>query len=245
MLSVRTRQSQVAGYDGKVTDAPQTDQPPHGCTGPHRQTRWHPILISQRLCSITIKITHGANPAPRTPGRHSSNCWSALRREQETADPRFLLRHRHEHRAHCCESKPGCIGSRHRSVCASAGKTSSHSDAQKLSATPRRSRAVLALPCGGRHHTAQPLAPVPQPLAQSLADSNDACTGMVFFPVLSRLGGGLELRTNWDIYRTGVRSGSRPHRHQGSNSILRPRRANHTVRTKVCGSGPDPVAFSR
>ena len=166
----------------------------------------------------------------------------AIAVRQPTADPRFILRHRHEHRAYR-GSTPGCTGSRHRSVHSSAGKTSDHRSA-KLPTASRRGRAVLALPCRSRYHTAQPLAALPQPLAQGLPVQKARPWAWCFSSAI-QIGRRTGATHQLGHFCAGVRSGNRRHRHQGSHKILHFRLTNVAVRTEVCGSGPHAMAVSR
>ena len=150
----------------------------------------------------------------------------AIAVRQPNADPRFILRHRHEHRAYC-GSTPGCTGGRDRSIRASAGKTSNHWSAE-LPAASRRGRVVLALPCRSRYHTAQPLAALPQPLAQGLPVQKARLRAWCFSSAI-KIGRRTGATHQLGHFCAGVRSGSRRHRHQGSHKILHLRLTNIAV----------------
>ena len=195
MLSVSTKQAQGAGYDGKVTDAPQTDQPPH--TAPVLKTDQvapHPDLPE-------IVQHHQDHPWRKPCPAHTREAFEQL-----------LERLRREKRPLILDSFCGTgmstaliaranpdalvVG-----IDQSAHRLAKHQPSDAKNYLLLRAEAEPFWLCledaGITLHSHWLLYPNPWPKASQF---KRRVHGHGVFPMLSRLGGGLELRTNWDIY---------------------------------------------
>ena len=195
MLSVLTRQAQVAGYDGKVTDAPQTNQALHTA----------PVLKTDQMAphpDLTEIVQHHQNHPWRKPcPAHTQQAFEQLL-ERLQGDNRPLILD-----SFCGTGMSTALLARTNpnalvvGVDQSAHRLAKHqaSDARnylllRAEAEPFWLRLVEA---GIRLHSHCLLYPNPWPKASQL---KRRVHGHGAFPVLSRLSGRLELRTNWDIF---------------------------------------------
>ena len=195
MLSARTRQSQVAGYDGKVTDAPQTDQPPH--TAPVLKTDQvapHPDLPE-------IVQHHQDHPWRKPCPAHTREAFEQrLKRLQRDNRPLILdsfcgtgMSTAFIARAHPEALVVGIDQSAHRL----AKHQPSDTENYLLLRAEAEPFWLCLMEAGITLHSHWLLYPNPWPKASQF---KRRVHGHGAFPVLSRLGGELELRTNWDIY---------------------------------------------
>ena len=195
MLSVRTRQAQVAGYDGKVTDAPQTDQPLH--TAPVLKTDQvapHPDLAE-------VVQHHQDHPWRKPCPAHTREAFEQLlERLQRDNRPLILdsfcgtgMSTTFIARAHPEALVVGIDQSAHRLAKHQLGDVENY---LLLRAEAEPFWLCLA-EAGITLHSHWLLYPNPWPKASQF---KRRVHGHGAFPVLSRLGGKLELRTNWDIF---------------------------------------------
>ena len=195
MRSVWTRQAQVAGYDGKVTDAPQTDQPAH--TSPLLSTDQlgpHPDLSE-------IVRHHQDHPWRKPCPAHTRKAFEQL-----------LKRLKRDNRPLILDSFCGTgmstalIAAAHPDALVVGIDQSGHRLAKHQAAGAQNYLLLRAeaepfwlclLEAGITLHSHWLLYPNPWPKASQF---KRRVHGHGAFPVLSRLGGKLELRTNWDIF---------------------------------------------
>ena len=85
MLSVWTRQDQVAGYDGKVTNAPQTNQPAQAAT----------VLLTDQLGPhpdlAEIVLRHQDNPWRKPCPAHTRDAFEQLQKRLKRDNPPLIL----------------------------------------------------------------------------------------------------------------------------------------------------------
>ena len=195
MLLVRTRQTQVAGYDGKVTDAPQTDRPLHTASVLKTdQVAPHPDLAE-------IVQHHQDHPWLKPCPAHTREAFEQLL-ERLHRDNRPLILD-----SFCGTGMSTALIARANPDALVLGiDQSAHRLAKHLSSDTRnylllRAEAEPFWLClaeaGITLHSHWLLYPNPWPKASQF---KRRVHGHGAFPVLSRLGGSLELRTNWDIY---------------------------------------------
>ena len=195
MRSVWTRQVQVAGYDGKVTDAPQTHQPLHIA----------PVLKTDQAGphpDLTKIVQHHQDHPWRKP------CPAHTREAFEQLLERLQ-----------CESRPLILDSFCGTGMSTALIAEAHPDALVVGIDQSAHRLAKHQANDARNYLllraeAEPfwlrlveasitlhshwlLYPNPWPKA---AQIKRRVHGHGAFPVLFRLGGALELRTNWDIF---------------------------------------------
>ena len=195
MRSVWTRQAQVAGYDGKVTDAPQTDQPAHTA----------PVLSTDQLGphpDISEIVRHHQDHPWRKPcPAHTRKAFEQLlERLQRDSRPLILD-------SFCGTGmSTALIGAEHPDALVvgidqSAHRLSKHQTIGAQNYLLLRAEAepfwLCLLEAGITLHSHWLLYPNPWPKASQF---KRRVHGHGAFPVLSRLGGALELRTNWDIF---------------------------------------------
>ena len=195
MLSVLTRQAQVAGYDGKVIDTAQTDQRPH--TAPVLKTDQvgpHPDLAE-------IVQHHQDHPWRKPCPAHTREAVDQLLKHLER-DKRPLILDSFcgtgMSTALIAEAHPDALVV---GIDQSAHRLAKHQPSDGQNYLLLRAEAEpfwLCLAEGGiKLHSHWLLYPNPWPKA---CQFKRRVHGHGAFPVLSRLGGALELRTNWDIY---------------------------------------------
>ena len=195
MRSVWTRQAQVAGYDGKVTDAPQTDQPAHTA----------PVLSTDQLGphpDISEIVRHHQDHPWRKP------CPAHTRKAFE----QLLERLKYDNRPLILDSFCGTgmstalIAAAHPEALVVGIDRSGHRLAKHQAAGAQNYLLLRAeaepfwlclVEAGITLHSHWLLYPNPWPKASQF---KRRVHGHGAFPVLSRLGGRLELRTNWDIF---------------------------------------------
>lgn len=195
MRSVWTRQARVAGYDGKVTDSPQTDQPLH--TAPVLKTDQmapHPDLAE-------IVQHHQDHPWRKPCPAHTREAFEQL-----------LERSQHEQRPLILDSFCGTgmstalIAAAHPDALVvgidqSAHRLAKHQATGAQNYLLLRAEAEPFWSCLEQSdltlHSHWLLYPNPWPKSSQI---KRRVHGHGAFPVLSRLGGALELRTNWDIF---------------------------------------------
>ena len=195
MLSARTRQSQVAGYDGKVTDAPQTDQPPH--TAPVLKTDQvapHPDLAE-------IVQHHQDHPWRKPCPAHTRDAFEQLLKRLQPDNRPLILD------SFCGTGMSTALIARENpdalvvGIDQSAHRLAKHRPSDAKNYLLLRAEAEPFWLCledaGITLHSHWLLYPNPWPKASQL---KRRVHGHGAFPVLSRLGGRLELRTNWDIF---------------------------------------------
>ena len=195
MLSVSTKQAQVAGYDGKVTNTPQTDQPLHTASVLKTdQMTPHPDLAK-------IVQHHQDHPWRKPCPAHTREAFEQL-----------LERLRHDNRPLILDSFCGTgmstaliaranpdalvVG-----IDQSAHRLAKHQPSDAKNYLLLRAEAEPFWLCledaGITLHSHWLLYPNPWPKASQL---KRRVHGHGAFPVLSRLGGKLERRTHWDIF---------------------------------------------
>ena len=195
MLLVRTRQTQVAGYDGKVTDAPQTDRPLHTASVLKTdQVAPHPDLAE-------IVQHHQDHPWLKPCPAHTREAFEQLL-ERLHRDNRPLILD-----SFCGTGMSTALIARANPDALVVGiDQSAHRLAKHLSSDTRnylllRAEAEPFWLClaeaGITLHSHWLLYPNPWPKASQF---KRRVHGHGAFPVLSKLGGRLELRTNWDIF---------------------------------------------
>ena len=195
MRSVWTRQNQVAGYDGKVTEAPQTDQSPH--TAPVLKTDQagpHPDLAES--------VQHHQDHPWRKPcPAHTREAFEQLL-ERLQPNNRLLILDSFcgtgMSTALIAEANPDALVV---GIDQSAHRLAKHQAAGAQNYLLLRAEAepfwLCLVEAGITLHSHWLLYPNPWPKASQF---KRRVHGHGAFPVLSRLGGKLELRTNWDIF---------------------------------------------
>ena len=195
MLSVWTGQDQVAEYDGKVTNAPQTNQPVQAETvlstdqlGPH------PDLAE-------IVLRHQDNPWRKPCPAHTRDAFEQLQKQLKRDNRPLILD------SFCGTGmSTALIAVVHPDALVvgidqSAHRLAKHqpSDAQNYLLLRAEAEPfwLCLMEAGITLHSHWLLYPNPWPKASQF---KRRVHGHGAFPLLSRLGGGLELRTNWDIF---------------------------------------------
>ena len=195
MRSVWTRQAQVAGYDGKVTDAPQTDQPVHTA----------PVLSTDQLephPDLSEIVRHHQDQPWRKPcPAHTREAFEQLL-ERLQCDNRPLILD-----SFCGTGmSTALIAAAHPDALVIGIDQSAHRLAKHQASDARNYLLLRAeaepfwlclVEAGITLHSHWLLYPNPWPKASQF---KRRVHGHGAFPVLSRLGGALELRTNWDIF---------------------------------------------
>ena len=195
MRSVWTRQVQIAGYDGKVTDAPQTNQLLHTA----------PVLKTDQMAphpDLTEVVQHHQDHPWRKPcPAHTREAFEQLL-EQLQRDNRPLILD-----SFCGTGmSTAIIAGAHPDALVVGIDQSGHRLAKHQASDARnyvllRAEAEPLWLCledaGITLHSHWLLYPNPWPKASQF---KRRVHGHGAFPVLSRLGGALELRTNWDIF---------------------------------------------
>ena len=195
MLSVSTKQAQGAGYDGKVTDAPQTDQPLH--TAPVLKTDQmapHPDLAE-------IVQHHQDHPWRKPCPAHTREAFEQLL-ERLRRDNRPLILD-----SFCGTGMSTALIARENpdalvvGIDQSAHRLAKHRPSDAKNYLLLRAEAepfwLCLVEANITLHSHWLLYPNPWPKASQL---KRRVHGHGVFPVLPRLGGRLELRTNWDIF---------------------------------------------
>ena len=195
MRSVWTRQAQVAGYDGKVTDAPQTDQPAHTA----------PVLSTDQLGphpDLSEIVRHHQDHPWRKP------CPAHTRKAFE----QLLERLKRDNRPLILDSFCGTgmstalIAAAHPDALVVGIDQSGHRLAKHQAAGAQNYLLLRAeaepfwlclVEAGITLHSHWLLYPNPWPKASQF---KRRVHGHGAFPALSKVGGRLELRTNWDIF---------------------------------------------
>ena len=195
MLSVRTRQAQVAGYDGKVTDAPQIDQPLHTA----------PVLKTDQVAPHTdlaeIVQHHQGHPWRKPCPAHTREAFEQLL-ERLRRDNRPLILDSFcgtgMSTALIAEANPNALVV---GIDQSAHRLAKHQPSDAKNYLLLRAEAepfwLCLVEAGITLYSHWLLYPNPWPKASQL---KRRVHGHGAFPVLSRLGGRVELRTNWDIF---------------------------------------------
>ena len=195
MLSVRTRQAQVAGYDGKVTDAPQTDQPLHTASVLKTdQVAPHPDLAE-------IVQHHQDHPWRKPCPAHTREAFEQLLECQQHHNRPLILD------SFCGTGmSTALIAGAHPDALVVGIDQSAHRLAKHQASGARNYLLLRAeaepfwlclVEADITLHSHWVLYPNPWPKASQF---KRRVHGHGAFPVLSRLGGSLELRTNWGIY---------------------------------------------
>ena len=195
MRSVWTRQAQVAGYDGKVTDAPQTNQPAHTA----------PVLLTDQLGphpDLSEIVRHHQDHPWRKPcPAHTRKAFEQLlERLQRDSRPLILD-------SFCGTGmSTAVIAAAHPDALVvgidqSAHRLAKHQTTGAQNYLLLRAEAepfwLCLVEAGITLHSHWLLYPNPWPKASQF---KRRVHGHGAFPMLSRLGGALELRTNWDIF---------------------------------------------
>ena len=195
MLSVWTRQDQVAGYDGKVTNAPQTNQTAQAATvlstdqlGPH------PDLAE-------IVLRHQDNPWRKPCPAHTRDAFEQLQKRLKRDNRPLILD------SFCGTGmSTALIAVAHPDALVvgidqSAHRLAKHQPGDAQNYLLLRAEAepfwLCLVEAGITLHSHWLLYPNPWPKTSQF---KRRVHGHGAFPVLSRLGGALELRTNWEIY---------------------------------------------
>ena len=195
MRAVWTKQAQVAGYDGKVTDAPQTDQPLHTASVLKTdQVAPHPDLAE-------IVQHHQCHPWRKPCPAHTREAFEQLL-ERLRRDNRPLILDSFcgtgMSTALIAEANPNALVV---GIDKSAHRLAKHQLGDVENYLLLRAEAepfwFCLVEADITLHSHWLLYPNPWPKASQL---KRRVHGHGAFPVLSRLGGKLELRTNWDIY---------------------------------------------
>ena len=195
MRAVWTRQAQVAGYDGKVTDAPQTDQPLHTASVLKTdQMAPHPDLAE-------IVQHHQGHPWRKPCPAHTREAFEQLQ-ERLRRDNRLLILD-----SFCGTGMSTALIARANpdalvvGIDQSAHRLAKHQPSEAKNYLLLRAEAepfwLCLVEADITLHSHWLLYPNPWPKASQL---KRRVHGHGAFPVLSRLGGKLELRTNWDIF---------------------------------------------
>ena len=195
MLSVRTSRAQVAGYDGKVTDAPQTNQPLHTASVLKTdQVAPHPDLAE-------IVQHHQDHPWRKPCPAHTREAFEQLL-ERLQRDNRPLILD-----SFCGTGMSTALIARANPDALVVGIDQSAHRLAKHQASDARNYLLLRAEAepfwlcladaGITLHSHWLLYPNPWPKASQF---KRRIHGHGAFPVLSRFGGKLELRTNWDIF---------------------------------------------
>ena len=195
MRSVWTRQTQVAGYDGKVTNAPQTHQPARDAT----------VLSTDQLVPhpdlSEIVLHHQDNPWRKPCPAHTRDAFEKLQKRLKRDNRPLILD------SFCGTGmSTALIAVAHPDALVvgidqSAHRLAKHQAAGAQNYLLLRAEAepfwLCLVKAGITLHSHWLLYPNPWPKASQL---KRRVHGHGAFPVLSRLGGKLELRTNWDIF---------------------------------------------
>ena len=195
MLSVSTEQAQVAGYDGKVTDAPQTDQSLH----------IEPVLKTDQVAphpDLTEIVRHHQDHPWRKPcPAHTQEAFEQLLDHTQREQKPLILD------SFCGTGmSTSIIAKAHPDALVVGIDQSAHRLAKHQASDARNYLLLRAeaepfwlclVEAGITLHSHWLLYPNPWPKA---AQIKRRVHGHGAFPVLSRLGGELELRTNWDIF---------------------------------------------
>ena len=195
MLSVRTRQARVAGYDGKVTDAPQTDRPLHTASVLKTdQVAPHPDLAE-------VVQHHQDHPWRKPCPAHTRQAFEQLL-ERLQRDNRPLILD-----SFCGTGMSTALIAKANPEALVVGIDQSAHRLAKHQASDARNYLLLRAEAepfwlcladaGITLHSHWLLYPNPWPKASQF---KRRVHGHGAFPVLSRFGGRLELRTNWDIF---------------------------------------------
>ena len=195
MLSVSTKQAEGAGYDGKVTDAPQTNQPLHTASVLKTdQVAPHPDLAE-------IVQHHQDHPWRKPCPAHTREAFEQLL-ERLQRDNRPLILD-----SFCGTGMSTALIARANpdalvvGIDQSAHRLAKHQTSAAQNYLLLRAEAepfwFCLMEAGITLHSHWLLYPNPWPKASQL---KRRVHGHGAFPVLSRLGGRLELRTNWDIF---------------------------------------------
>ena len=195
MGSVWTKRAQVAGYDGKVTDAPQTDQPLH--TAPVLKTD----QVGQHPDLAEIVRHHQHHPWRKPCPAHTREAVDQLLKQLER-DKRPLILDSFcgtgMSTALIAKSHPDALVV---GIDQSAHRLAKHQATGAQNVLLLRAEAEPFWHClveaGITVHSHWLLYPNPWPKASQF---KRRVHGHGAFPVLSKLGGELELRTNWDIF---------------------------------------------
>ena len=195
MLLVLTGQAREAGYDGKVTDAPQTDQPAH--TAPVLSTDQmgpHPDLTE-------IVQHHQSHPWRKPCPAHTRDAFALLLKQLPRDNTPLILDSfcgTGMSTALIAEAHPNALVV---GIDQSAHRLAKHQATRAQNYLLLRAEAEPFWLClaeaGVTLHSHWLLYPNPWPKASQL---KKRVHGHGAFPVLSRLGGRLELHTNWDIF---------------------------------------------
>ena len=195
MLSVWTRQDQVAGYDGKVTNAPQTNQPAQAAT----------VLLTDQLGPhpdlAEIVQHHQCHPWRKPCPAHTREAFEQLL-ERLRRDNRPLILDSFcgtgMSTALIAEANPNALVV---GIDKSAHRLAKHQLGDVENYLLLRAEAepfwFCLVEADITLHSHWLLYPNPWPKASQI---KRRVHGHGAFPVLSRLGGALELRTNWDIF---------------------------------------------
>ena len=195
MLSVSTEQAQGAEYDGKVTNTPQTDQPLHTASVLKTdQMTPHPDLAK-------IVQHHQDHPWRKPCPAHTREAFEQLL-ERLRRDNRPLILDSFcgtgMSTALIAEANPNALVV---GIDQSAHRLAKHQPNDTENYLLLRAEAepfwLCLMEAGITLHSHWLLYPNPWPKASQF---KRRVHGHGAFPVLSRLGGSLELRTNWDIY---------------------------------------------
>ena len=195
MLSVSTKQAEGAGYDGKVTDAPQTSQPLHTASVLKTdQMAPHPDLAE-------IVQHHQDHPWRKPCPAHTREAFEQLLKRLQPDDRPLILDSfcgTGMSTALIAEAHPEALVV---GIDQSAHRLAKHQlgDAENylLLRAEAESFWLCLVEADITLHSHWLLYPNPWPKASQL---KRRVHGHGAFPVLSRLGGRLELRTNWDIF---------------------------------------------
>jgi len=195
MLSVSTKQAQVAGYDGKVTHTPQTDQPLHTT----------PVLKTDQAAphpDLAEIVQHHQDHSWRKPcPAHTREAFEQLL-EELRRDSRPLILDSFcgtgMSTALIAIANPDALVV---GIDQSAHRLAKHQASDARNYLLLRAEAepfwLCLVEANITLHSHWLLYPNPWPKASQF---KRRVHGHGAFPALSRLGGGLELRTNWDIF---------------------------------------------
>ena len=195
MLSVSTKQAEVAGYDGKVTDAPQTDQPQHSA----------PVLKTDQVGphpDLAEMVRHHQDRPWRKPcPAHTREAFEQLL-ERLQRDNRPIIIDSFcgtgMSTALIAQANPDALVV---GIDQSAHRLAKHQAIGAQNYLLLRAEAepfwLCLVEAGITLHSHWLLYPNPWPKASQF---KRRVHGHGVFPVLAALGGGLELRTNWAIF---------------------------------------------